>query len=83
MSILCSLPHGPTGLPKGFSIQRILQRVRMSDVWRGRLDESQRHLLDDLSTEATRAGICPNHRYILCEFVASSLVGGRSATRQE
>jgi len=83
MPILCSLPHGPTGLPKGFSVERILQRVRMSDVWRGRLNESQRRLLDDLSAEATRTGICPNHRYILCEFVASALVCGGATTRQE
>ncbi len=79
-SPLCKLPHRPNGLPEGWGIGRLVDVDRMSYVWQGQLTEPQRRLLDDLSAEATRTGVCPNHVRILRYYVTSALYsGGRQA----
>jgi hypothetical protein len=70
MSLLCRLPHYANGLPEKWSISRLLTFDRVSYVWYGQLDGSVRDLLDGLSAEATRTGICPNHVRILRGTIA-------------
>lgn len=77
MPLLCPLPHRATGLPEGWSYVRLSDYLRLSQLRYGRLSGPQRRVLDDLSAEATRAGVCPNHVYILREFVARTFVPGR------
>ena len=77
MSLLCGLPHTATGVPEKWSIGRLITFDRLSYVRIGFINESGRHLLDDLSAEATRAGVCPNHVRILRGQVALYFLNGR------
>lgn len=69
---MCRLPHGPDGRSEERAILRLWESYRVPDVRRGFLSESQRRVLDDLSAEATRAGVCPNHVRSMCRIIAIS-----------
>ena len=76
-AIMCSLRHDHRNLPLGFGIAAISGRIRMSKLWEGQLNGSESALLDGLSAEARRAGICPNHVYLLRSEMARIFVGQR------
>jgi hypothetical protein len=75
--IMCTLPHGANGRVEERAILRLWQSYRVPVMRDGFVSESGRKLLDDLSTEATRAGICPNHLHVLRCFVAIALYRAR------
>jgi hypothetical protein len=71
-TLLCKLPHGPNGHVEEWHFARLRRNDVLSDVWEGCITGPQRDLLDHLSAEATRAGICPNHVRYMRLYVASA-----------
>lgn len=72
-ALMCPFPHGHNGLPQKWGVGGILGRMRMSAVRERQLTESGRDLLQHLSAEATRTGVCANHVYILRAAIAESV----------
>lgn len=72
-AIMCRLPHWPNGLPQGWGLGRLIAFDRLSYVREGFLTGPQRDLLDNLSTEAVRAGVCPNHLRILRGLITEAI----------
>ena len=75
--ILCSLSHWTTGVPKGWSIGDILRIDRLSSLWRGQSTDARWDILEHLSAEALRAGVCPNHVRILRYRITQTFVDRR------
>lgn len=83
MPLLCPLPHYPTGLPEGWGLNRLSRAHAVSDVWFRQFDGFIGLFLDYLSAEATRAGVCPNHVFIMRFYVARTFREGRETSGQE
>jgi hypothetical protein len=73
-ALLCRLPHKPNGLPEGWSVGRLIDIDRLSYLRRRQLTDAQRRIFDDLSAEAARTGICPNHLRILLSIVTRAFI---------
>jgi hypothetical protein len=72
-SLMCRLPHRANGIPEEWLIWRFIGAYCLPSVRERQFTESGRNLLDLLRSEATRAGVCPNHVRILCGFVARAI----------
>ena len=70
---MCRLPHGIDGRSEERAILRLWESYRVPDVRGGFIAEPKRRLLDDLSTQAFGAGVCPNHVRSLCRIVALAI----------
>lgn len=73
---LCRLPHGANGRIEESQLWRLWSSYRVPRMREGFLSGSQRDLLDDLSAEATAAGVCPAHVQILRNVIAITIGHG-------
>jgi hypothetical protein len=76
-ALMCQLPHSDNGVPKGWTVNGVVQLDRLSCMWRGRVSDVERSFLDDLSAQIAGTGICPNHLRIVRSVVARAIATGR------